>query len=126
MNLIYLGLITERIPILPMFTPSHIGGSVPPIDFGEVFDMSRLRSGLKKPVLEWHQVKDRNSTEIDELGCWNVWEAVQEREAFPRNSFVPVHLKLGQSRCARQWSRPSFISHRYIIYQSSKLDQGDS
>ncbi|RDB28949.1 hypothetical protein Hypma_015821 [Hypsizygus marmoreus] len=93
-NLIYLGIITDRIPIIPMFTPSHIGGAVPPIDFGLVFDVPRLRTALGKPVLEWHQVKNRHSQELDEIGCWNTWEAVQEREAYPRRSQVPEHLKL--------------------------------
>ena len=98
MNLLYLALITDRIAILPMFTPSHIGGHVPPLDFGHVFDVPRLRKELGKPVLEWHEVKDRHSQEVDELGCWNVWEAVQDREAYPRRSHVPDHLKLGSFR----------------------------
>jgi len=94
MNLVYLGFLTNRIPIIGMFTPSHIGGHIPPIDFGEVFDLVRFQEIVQKPVLEWHQVKLRNSTTFDELGCWNIWEAVQEREAFPRRSWVPIHLKL--------------------------------
>jgi len=94
MNLIYLGLLTNHIPIIPMFTPSHIGGHVSPIDFGEVFDLARFQESLQKPVLEWHQVKSRNSSTLDELGCWNTWEAVQDREAIPRRSSVPGRLKL--------------------------------
>ena len=78
-----------------MFTPSHIGGHIPPIDVSEVFDLERFQEIVQKPVLEWHQVKSRNSTIVDELGCWNTWEAVQDREAFPRRSWVPIHLKLG-------------------------------
>lgn len=78
-----------------MFTPSHIGSSVPPIDFGLVFDVPRFRKALGKPVLEWHEVKDRTSGLFDEIGCWNTWEAVQDREHNPRNSHVPAHLKLG-------------------------------
>jgi hypothetical protein len=35
-NLIYLGLITDRVPIIAEFIPSHIGGHVPPIPFGQV------------------------------------------------------------------------------------------
>ncbi|KAF5385096.1 hypothetical protein D9615_001270 [Tricholomella constricta] len=93
-NLIYLALITDRIPVIPIFTPSHIGGAVPPIDFGLVFDIPRLRKALNKPVLEWHEVKDRSSNELDEIGCWNTWEAVQEREQYARRSQVPDHLKL--------------------------------
>lgn len=95
MNLLYLALITDRIPIFPMFTPSHVGGSVPPIDFGLVFDVPRLRQAIGKPLLEWREVKDPNSTSVDELGCWNVWEASQSREDYPRRSHVPDHLKLG-------------------------------
>lgn len=95
MNLLYLALITERIPIIPMFTPSHIGGGVPPIDFGLVFDVPYLRQAIGKPVLEWHEVKDRNSDAVEELGCWNVWEVSQNQEDYPRRSHVPDHLKLG-------------------------------
>ncbi|TFK36992.1 hypothetical protein BDQ12DRAFT_686205 [Crucibulum laeve] len=93
-NLIYLGLLTERIPVVPMFVPSHIGGSVPPIDFGEVFDVPRLSKAIRLPVVEWHQVKNRSSEALDELGCWNIWQAVQEDEKRPRWSIVPQHLKL--------------------------------
>ncbi|KZT30814.1 hypothetical protein NEOLEDRAFT_1174185 [Neolentinus lepideus HHB14362 ss-1] len=64
-NLIYLGLITDRTPIVPPFTPSHIGGDVPPIPFGEVFNVSRLAQALGTPVLEWHDVKEvRNNSEL--------------------------------------------------------------
>ncbi|KAG6837668.1 hypothetical protein H0H93_004944 [Arthromyces matolae] len=93
-NLIYLAVITDRIPIIPMFIPSHIGPTVPPVDFGVVFDVPRLRKALNIPILEWHEVKDRNSEEVDDIGCWNTWEAVQKAEAFPRRSFVPELLKL--------------------------------
>lgn len=96
MNLIYLGFLTNRIPIIGMFTPSHIGSQIPPIDVSEVFDLARFQELVQKPVLEWHQVKSRNSTTMDELGCWNTWEAVQDREAIPRGSWVPTHLKLGK------------------------------
>lgn len=88
-------MITDRIPIIPMFVPSHIGGDKPTIDFSEVFDVQRLASRIGIPVLEWHQVKNRSSDVLDELGCWNTWEAVQDREAFPRRSHVPNYLKLG-------------------------------
>ncbi|KAJ7446504.1 hypothetical protein B0H11DRAFT_1745723 [Mycena galericulata] len=93
-NLIYLGLITDRVPIIPEFTPSHIGGHVPPIPFGDVFDVPRLRTGLGKGVLEWREVKNINSTFVDDIGCWNTWEAVQYREAYPRRSRIPNDLKL--------------------------------
>lgn len=88
-------MITDRIPIIPMFIPSHIGGDKPPIDFGKVFDVQRLARRIGIPVLEWHQVKNRSSDILDELGCWNTWEAVQYRDAYPRGSAVPNLLSLG-------------------------------
>lgn len=94
-NLIYLGLITDRVPIIPQFTPSHIGGHVPPISFGQVFDLPRLRRLLGKPVLEWLDVKNTSLGSVDELGCWNLWESVQYRESHPRGSVTTEHLKLG-------------------------------
>jgi len=93
MNLIYLAIITDRIPIIPVFVPSHIG-NVPPIDFGLVFDVPRLRKSLGIPVLEWNEVKDRHSEAVEEIGCWNTWEAVQTRDAYPRRSPNPDQLKL--------------------------------
>ncbi|KAJ7676518.1 hypothetical protein DFH06DRAFT_1466020 [Mycena polygramma] len=82
MNLIYLAILTQRVPIMPFFSPTHIveGGN---IDFGDVFDLPRLRKEIGKPVLEWWQVKDRNSTSVDPLGCWNVWQAVSPNNNGP-------------------------------------------
>lgn len=109
-----------------MFTPSHLG-SVPPISFGEVFDLPRLRKSLGKPILEWHDVKDQDSESIDEIGCWNTWEAVQEREHYPRRSDVPRLLKLGRffsTIVDAPMSHPCL--YRYIVHKSSGLDQGAS
>ncbi|TBU63759.1 hypothetical protein BD310DRAFT_808030 [Dichomitus squalens] len=96
-NLIYLGSLTERVPIIPMFTPSHIGGDAAPIPFGEVFDVPRFieESGIE--IVEWDEVKDPESNVVDDLGCWNIWEAVQYREHHPRPSAAPDWLKLDLS-----------------------------
>lgn len=100
-NLIYLGIITDRIPVLAPFTPSHINmgakNPVPPIDFGDVFDVPRLAKLLNWPVLEWRDIKDEQSNEWDGLGCWNVWEAVQDEEHHPRGSIAPEVLGLDLS-----------------------------
>jgi len=71
-NLVYLELITERVPIIPMFYPSHIGYDRPPIAFGDVFDVVRMRKLIGKPIVEWRDVKDPTSEALDTLGCWNV------------------------------------------------------
>ena len=96
-NLIYLGSLTERVPIVPMFTPSHIGGDAEVIAFGEVFDVPRFINESGIQILEWDEVKDPESDVVDDLGCWNVWEAVQYHEHHPRTSAAPNWLKLGES-----------------------------
>lgn len=119
-NLIYLSILTDRIPLIPMFTPSHIDDTQP-VDFGVVFDVPRLRREIGKPVLEWHEVKDRNSDTLDELGCWNTWEAVQNRETFPRISPVPDLLKLDLSYTkAPTWIKliPHFIHDLHSSFWS--------
>jgi len=93
-NLLYLALLTDRVPIIPKFIPSHIGSEVAPISFGEIFDVPRLSKAIGKPVLEWHQVKDVDSESLDDLGCWSIWEAVQFTEHSPRFSFLSSWLKL--------------------------------
>ncbi|KAJ3916990.1 hypothetical protein F5877DRAFT_80388 [Lentinula edodes] len=97
-NMIYLGFITDRVPVVPMFTPSHvnIGAANPvrPIAFGDVFDVPLMRKLTGKAILEWREVKDAESEDVDEIGCWNIWESVQYREHAPRGSAAPDHLKL--------------------------------
>ncbi|KAJ7648329.1 hypothetical protein DFH06DRAFT_1095752 [Mycena polygramma] len=103
-NLIYLSVLTQRVPIIPFFVPTHVSYAdgitgddaidVPVIDFGDVFDVPRLQRDLGKPVLEWWQVKDRNSTSVDPLGCWNIWQAVSTAHKEPHYTEVPQRLKL--------------------------------
>ncbi|KAJ7361589.1 hypothetical protein DFH08DRAFT_844625 [Mycena albidolilacea] len=120
-NLIYLGLITDRVPIIAEFIPSHIGGHVPPIPFGQVFDVPRLRNLLGTSVLEWRDVKNHNSTFVDDIGCWNVWEAVQYREAFPRRSRSINDLNLDISYTkAPEWIKmiPNYEHDQHVTFWS--------
>ncbi|KAF7347413.1 hypothetical protein MVEN_01497200 [Mycena venus] len=93
-NLAYLGLITDRVTILPVFMSTHLPGNTPPLPFSEAFDLRRFRSLLGKPVLEWGEVKQTNSQILDDLGCWNVWESVQFNAKSPRHSTVHEKLNL--------------------------------
>ena len=95
-NLIYLGSLTERVAIVPMFTPSHIGGDAAPIPFGEVFDVPRFINDSGIEIVEWDEVKDPDSDVVDDLGCWNIWEAVQYHEHHARTSAAPNWIKLGE------------------------------
>lgn len=95
--MIYLALITERIPIIAKFIPSHVDNSAPPFAFGEVFDVPRLSQAIKSPIIEWHEVKDSESEVLDDLGCWSLWESVQTTQSHPRGSFSLNWLKLGET-----------------------------
>ena len=46
-------------------------------------------------LLEWQDVKDPRSQEIEELGCWSGWQTVQKEEDRPRESDAPKWLGLG-------------------------------
>ncbi|KAG8925561.1 hypothetical protein FRC02_009588 [Tulasnella sp. 418] len=86
-NIIYLGMISSRIPIIPPFVPlsQHIGNGGFLQDFSEFFDLPGLRAALNHPILEWSQVKKApyagntaNLKDVVEepLGCWSNWELI--------------------------------------------------
>ena len=107
-NLIYLALITERVPIIGRFTGSpNIGLDIEPIRFGEIFDLTRLRKSLGIPIVEWDDIKDPSSQYVDEIGCWSIWLAVQDRESQPRHCPITEVLKLGM-QVMKQVSAGSF------------------
>jgi hypothetical protein len=79
---------------MPPFSPSHIGGDADNLPFGEVFDVPRLASELGVPVVEWSDVKQKNSHEVEDLGGWAVWQAQQYYEDRPRLAWLPTQLGL--------------------------------
>ncbi|KAG8736149.1 hypothetical protein FRC12_017756, partial [Ceratobasidium sp. 428] len=102
-NLIYLAMVTGRTPVIPPFTPSHVGsmGEVGPVAFGDVFDVPRLASELKMHILEWDQLKNpapaaspNVSSEIEQLGCWSAWTLNTAGGSRPRESAVPAWYNL--------------------------------
>jgi len=46
------------------------------------------------PIIEWHEVKDMNSTETDSIGCWSIYEVNDVQYGAPRYSRNPMHLVL--------------------------------
>lgn len=93
-NLMYLAIITQRIPVLPHFTPSaHVHGAS--ISAGEIFDLGRLSDSIGLPVLEWKDVKASNSSSVDTLDCWNLWEVVSDSHS-PFGSPAPHDLGLSK------------------------------
>ncbi|KAF7317860.1 hypothetical protein MKEN_00873900 [Mycena kentingensis (nom. inval.)] len=97
MNLLYLAKITDRVAVLTYFTPTHIGGNAPTINFGEVYDVPRLERAMGMRILEWHQVKDPKSEVVDTMGCWSVWKAVQTFNTEPHFTSATTRLKLDVS-----------------------------
>jgi hypothetical protein len=109
-NMIYIGLQTQRIPILPPFVAVyHLGDSAgSTVAFGDVYNISRLSSHLGIEVLDWMEVKElpkQGSPEevakqkppvFEEVGCWSAWAAVpQSNGASNRAGRVPDILGLG-------------------------------
>ncbi|KAF8334342.1 uncharacterized protein EI90DRAFT_3051896, partial [Cantharellus anzutake] len=76
-NLIFLAKLTDRIPIIAPFVPTHVGkindAGLPP--FGDVFDIPRLAEAIHLPVLEWRDVKlpAEPDQEPETIGGWTAW-----------------------------------------------------
>ncbi|KAI0641196.1 hypothetical protein C8Q79DRAFT_1003897 [Trametes meyenii] len=96
-NLIYLSMITGRIPIIPPFT-SHINEQASPLPYSDIFDVPRMVLALNTPILEWHMIKDLEHSQTpdarDELGCWNIWEVDNMQSTGPRSSYSTELLNL--------------------------------
>ncbi|KAJ3523233.1 hypothetical protein NMY22_g11534 [Coprinellus aureogranulatus] len=80
-NLLYLASLTGRVPIIPPFAPDqHISREAGIITFGEIFNLTHLRTTMRTSILEWHNVKDLpsssagdsyNTPEVEDIGCWS-------------------------------------------------------
>ncbi|KAL1746914.1 hypothetical protein HDZ31DRAFT_80849 [Schizophyllum fasciatum] len=69
LNLIYIGLLSTRVPVVPPFIPNkHIAGDKP-LPFGDVFDFAYLRTQLRMPIIDWQDIKTSNETN-DDMHCW--------------------------------------------------------
>ncbi|TRM65026.1 hypothetical protein BD626DRAFT_490664 [Schizophyllum amplum] len=77
-NLIYIGILSTRVPIIPPFIPnSHIDGAKS-LPFGAVFDLPYLRARLQLPILEWQDAKPNNDTKED-FHCWAILNAMPSK-----------------------------------------------
>jgi hypothetical protein len=81
------------------------------VPFSEIFDVPRMSATFRMPLVEWHEVKDIESTEIDVLGCWTVWDTV--RKEGPRDSLLYQVQNLGAHH---------FLSFCYRSMADEKLD----
>ncbi|KAK0462618.1 uncharacterized protein EV420DRAFT_1199247 [Desarmillaria tabescens] len=115
-NLIYLGIISDRIPVLPPFSPSHHVTGV--IAFGDVFNLKHLRDVLQLPVIEWSDIKtplkklgDPDAS-WEKIGCWSV-RSRDVNEPSPDYNFARA-LALDAS----------YTRVPDLMYRSSNLDEG--
>ena len=127
-NVIYIGLISERVPIVHYFNWDVPGTptDVRTLPFSEVFDLDRLSNEIQMPVVEWDEVKDPRSTEMEELGCWNVWEAVQYRDHNPRWPFNNTWAKQGLGMLSLLSVLPELIPHRYLLDYCTNIREDDT
>ncbi|KZO99640.1 hypothetical protein CALVIDRAFT_476774 [Calocera viscosa TUFC12733] len=93
-NMLYLALLTQRIPVLGPFTPNHLSAVAGSIPFGDVFDVPHLAREMGWPVLEWRDVKDVEGGEEEELGCWSSWMGTSRMEFEPKWSWMPDEMGL--------------------------------
>ena len=114
--MIYLGLLTNRIPIIAPFYPTaHIGDYLGPphicsflngfltgedswiLPFGDVFDLDIFQKKFQLPVLEWRDVKilsnrdsDEVNSEVETIGCWTT--IAENKKGVPEATRLVQHL----------------------------------
>ena len=63
-------------PILPPFTPftKHLGSKdAQPLPFSDIFELEIFSRTLQIPIIEWKDIKNPSSGQIEDLGCWAVF-----------------------------------------------------
>ncbi|KAG6831771.1 hypothetical protein H0H92_007923 [Tricholoma furcatifolium] len=99
------------------FTPS-----AGPLPFGEIFDLKGLRESLRKPVLEWSDVKSlppRLSLEapsyIEQIGCWSTRPPNQKEPILAHNLLHHLGLDVSYTRLPEHVRQdPSLAAHGHI------------
>lgn len=94
-NLLYLAIITSRIPVLPGFAPSHIPESAGMMPFRRVFDIDRLSDAIRLPIVEWDRLKDPESDVVDTMGCWSLVADMFSPDRVLGWTSMPWRYKLG-------------------------------
>lgn len=73
---------TDRVAVLPPLN-SDIGYDAPMI-VSKIFDLPRLSREIGNQVIDWADVKDSKSREMEVLGCWSVYMVQDMFEKKPR------------------------------------------
>ena len=116
--MIYLGRVSDRVPIIPPFGPDHhisklhstlhilrihhfTAPSAGALSFGHIFNLTYARHAMRRPLLEWKDVKalpsDTSIARVppeqrERLGCWSGRQANDPNPS--RVASVVDHLQL--------------------------------
>jgi hypothetical protein len=72
MNQILLSMHSDRIPIVaPISRSGHIDSGQVLLWLSDFIDLDKLSDAVRIPIIEWKDLKRRNSTDVEELGCWS-------------------------------------------------------
>ncbi|KAF8321319.1 hypothetical protein DL93DRAFT_2152536 [Clavulina sp. PMI_390] len=117
---IYLGMITDRIPVLPAISRSHHVFPTNDIWLGDIFDLGELAEKIRHPILEWPSVKKIDSLQVETLGCWSHWLLLGDSQT--RNTNVPNDLRLDLSYTSvPEWAKLEQSSHILQIWSLATL-----
>ena len=84
---------------------------------------------MNLPLLEWYELKDRNSTHVDELGCWSAW-ALPQPDFGPRGGPVPPQIHVDASytpvpqRARLEQNQPHDLHVRFDVLASLTYPEG--
>ncbi|KAF8973027.1 hypothetical protein BDZ97DRAFT_1649427 [Flammula alnicola] len=111
-NMIFLGIISQRVPIIPPFGPDHhISYDAGALPFGRIFNLTRARKEMHQPLLEWLDVKHLPSAtsveppqalEREQLGCWSGRHENDPRPSRVKSVVDNIRLDISYTRAPRQ------------------------
>ncbi|TFK74340.1 hypothetical protein BDN72DRAFT_955949 [Pluteus cervinus] len=125
-HIIYLGMQSDRTPIIPPFAPDdHIPHEAGIVQFGDLFNLTTLRKQVRTPLVEWSDVKIlpnqdtpwediEKGRQLETIGCWS---ARPQHEHIPWTSgYLVRYLGMDTSytrvpNSARRWPTEKIDIH---------------
>jgi hypothetical protein len=92
------------------------------VPFGDIFDLPHLRQVLRRPILEWRDVKklpyhDPYSTsEIEELGCWSTRNENTSEPIRAENVIHHLGLDVAYTRVPRETRFKNNPEENHIVF----------
>lgn len=103
-NLVYLAILTSRVPIMPPFEPGadHMGSIAENgvVHFTDIWDVDYFETKVGVSLLDWREVKRMPDAAVgpasmDLLGCWTLYATAQNRKGRPHGISLFDYLALG-------------------------------